>query len=410
MPEAESILRFLGLIVVVGPLLLTMAFGISSLLDRKMDEAKCADGLRRDISGLVASVAVLVGMLAMGTRHIAIGPWNWVVIPGIYHFSVKFVFDRLSVPFASSRSSSPGRSAPSPAATCTASGGTPLLRSVRDLRPRHGDHVAGGDDRDALCGVGLVGYRPPPGRLLPGTFRAVAERALGMGHLSGLRRGAAPGRRGDAPPERRRRLRRPPGRRPLAGSACVGDAGPGARRGAAAPGGRCGEVGPGPVLGLAPEGDGRADSFQRRVLRGPVGALGGFLLLRASPLLALSTGSASPSSPWGWRPRVFAHLAGSVQTDIKSALSFASLSQVGLIVAEIGLGFRYVALVHILGHACLRTLQFVGRRPSARLSQAGERHRRAPAPGWQSLGAVGAPRATPGSIASRWSGAISTPS
>jgi NAD(P)H-quinone oxidoreductase subunit 5 len=28
-------------------------------------------------------------------------------------------------------------------------------------------------------------------------------------------------------------------------------------------------------------------------------------------------------------------------------------------VAEIGLGLRYVALVHLLGHACLRTLQFV---------------------------------------------------
>ena len=56
---------------------------------------------------------------------------------------------------------------------------------------------------------------------------------------------------------------------------------------------------------------------------------------------------------------MFAYLAGSVQTDIKSALSFASLSQVGIIVAEIGLGFRYVALIHILGHACLRTLQFV---------------------------------------------------
>ena len=31
----------------------------------------------------------------------------------------------------------------------------------------------------------------------------------------------------------------------------------------------------------------------------------------------------------------------------------------GLIVAEIGLGYRYVALIHLLGHACLRTLQFV---------------------------------------------------
>ncbi|HVW36649.1 MAG TPA: oxidoreductase, partial [Pirellulales bacterium] len=41
----------------------------------------------------------------------------------------------------------------------------------------------------------------------------------------------------------------------------------------------------------------------------------------------------------------------------------ASLTQVGIIVAEIGLGFRYVALIHIIGHGCLRTLQFV-RAPS----------------------------------------------
>ena len=33
--------------------------------------------------------------------------------------------------------------------------------------------------------------------------------------------------------------------------------------------------------------------------------------------------------------------------------------QVGLIVAEIGLGLRYLALVHLLGNACLRTLQFL---------------------------------------------------
>ena len=31
----------------------------------------------------------------------------------------------------------------------------------------------------------------------------------------------------------------------------------------------------------------------------------------------------------------------------------------GLIVAEIGVGFRYLALIHLLGHACLRTLQFL---------------------------------------------------
>jgi NAD(P)H-quinone oxidoreductase subunit 5 len=91
--------------------------------------------------------------------------------------------------------------------------------------------------------------------------------------------------------------------------------------------------------------------------------LGVFLLLRVSPVL--------DSAPWlgvlvvslGAVTAVFAYLAGRVQADIKSALAFASLTQVGIIIAEIGLGFRYLALVHLLGHACLRTLQFL-RAPS----------------------------------------------
>jgi NAD(P)H-quinone oxidoreductase subunit 5 len=35
------------------------------------------------------------------------------------------------------------------------------------------------------------------------------------------------------------------------------------------------------------------------------------------------------------------------------------LTQVGIIVAEIGCGLRYIALIHIIGHACLRTLQLL---------------------------------------------------
>ena len=91
--------------------------------------------------------------------------------------------------------------------------------------------------------------------------------------------------------------------------------------------------------------------------------LGAFLLLRVSPLLDASFILCSVIVVLGLATAIFAYLFGSVQTDIKSALSFASLSQVGMIVAEIGLGFRYLALVHLIGHACLRTLQFV-RAPS----------------------------------------------
>jgi NADH-quinone oxidoreductase subunit L len=96
--------------------------------------------------------------------------------------------------------------------------------------------------------------------------------------------------------------------------------------------------------------------------------LGAYLLLRISPMLDESLTLSLAVLAIGLVTAGFASFAGRVQTDIKSALSFASLTQVGLIVAEIGLGYfwqplRYFALVHILGHACFRTLQFI-RAPS----------------------------------------------
>ncbi|MEZ6057123.1 MAG: proton-conducting transporter membrane subunit [Planctomycetaceae bacterium] len=91
--------------------------------------------------------------------------------------------------------------------------------------------------------------------------------------------------------------------------------------------------------------------------------LGAYLLLRISPILELSTTLSVIVIVLGLSTAAFGTLIGRVQTDIKSSLSFASLTQVGLIVAEIGFGLRYLALIHLLGHACLRTLQLV-RAPS----------------------------------------------
>ena len=88
-------------------------------------------------------------------------------------------------------------------------------------------------------------------------------------------------------------------------------------------------------------------------------SLGTFLLLRVSPLMERSLVLSCAVVALGLATAVFAYLSGSVQTDIKSALSFASVTQVGLIVAEIGLGLHWIALIHLIGHACLRTLQFV---------------------------------------------------
>jgi NADH-quinone oxidoreductase subunit L len=87
--------------------------------------------------------------------------------------------------------------------------------------------------------------------------------------------------------------------------------------------------------------------------------LGAFLLLRFSSLIERSPLLCAIIVVVGLATAVFAAMAASVQTDIKSSLSFAALVQVGLIVAEIGLGLRWIALIHLIGHACLRTLQFV---------------------------------------------------
>ncbi len=58
-----------------------------------------------------------------------------------------------------------------------------------------------------------------------------------------------------------------------------------------------------------------------------------------------------------------ASMVGRVQTDVKSALGYASVAQVGLIWIEAGLGLETLALVHIAGHASLRTWQLL-RAPS----------------------------------------------
>ena len=44
---------------------------------------------------------------------------------------------------------------------------------------------------------------------------------------------------------------------------------------------------------------------------------------------------------------------------MKSSLAYASLTQVGLIVVEIALGWNRIAFVHLAGHACFRLLQFL---------------------------------------------------
>jgi NAD(P)H-quinone oxidoreductase subunit 5 len=90
---------------------------------------------------------------------------------------------------------------------------------------------------------------------------------------------------------------------------------------------------------------------------------GAFLLLRLSPILERAPLAAGLLVGLGLLTSLHATLVGRAQTDIKSALAYASLTQVGLVWVEIGLGLDRLALAHIVGHGCLRSLQFL-RTPS----------------------------------------------
>lgn len=91
--------------------------------------------------------------------------------------------------------------------------------------------------------------------------------------------------------------------------------------------------------------------------------LGVFLLLRVGPPLERSFLLSAVMVLWGVTTALYGAICARVQTDIKSAIAFATITQVGLIVVEIGMGLYSLALLHLIGHACLRTLQLV-RAPS----------------------------------------------
>jgi len=86
---------------------------------------------------------------------------------------------------------------------------------------------------------------------------------------------------------------------------------------------------------------------------------GCFLLLRSAPLLEHSIAARLLAGGLGAGTAIFAAVTTRVQSDVKSSLAYAALTQVGLIVVEISIGWYTVAFVHMAGHACFRLLQFL---------------------------------------------------
>ena len=86
---------------------------------------------------------------------------------------------------------------------------------------------------------------------------------------------------------------------------------------------------------------------------------GCFLLLRSAPLLEQAAAARVLAGALGAGTALFAGITTRVQSDVKSSLAYASLTQVGLIVVEIAIGWYTIAFVHLAGHACFRLLQFL---------------------------------------------------
>jgi NAD(P)H-quinone oxidoreductase subunit 5 len=91
--------------------------------------------------------------------------------------------------------------------------------------------------------------------------------------------------------------------------------------------------------------------------------MGAYLLLRIEPILKAAPGVQAFTVVTGLLTAVYATMAGRASTDAKTSLAYASMGQVGIIFAEAGMGWAWIALIHTVSHAAVRTLQFL-RAPS----------------------------------------------
>lgn len=361
MSVSEWAVYFLALSVVGAPIALLCVLGLSSLIEWPLSERATNRLVILAIAaGLLSAVAVTALLIDQGVWQFMLDLESWVGIEG-YHFSVELLFDRLSLPFVLLVY-----------VLCAVIGA--FARRYLHREPGYSRFfvlfavfVAGmaltalaGTIEILFAGWELVGLssaflvaffqeRPMPVRngLRVWTVYRISDAAfllaaIVLHHLTGqgdfnVLFGSGPWPKGHAALSESQAL--------IVGLLLV-----------VAAAGKSALV---PFSGWLP-----------RAMEGPTpssavfyGALsvhlGAFLLLRVSPLLEVSALLSGGVVALGLLTAAYAALAVRVQTDIKSALAFASLTQVGLIVAEIGLGFRYLALAHLIGHACLRTLQFL---------------------------------------------------
>ncbi len=90
---------------------------------------------------------------------------------------------------------------------------------------------------------------------------------------------------------------------------------------------------------------------------------GAYLLLRVEPLIRSSAIATGLVIFIGITTAILSTMIHRTCADAKTSLAYASQTQLGIIFAEIGLGWTTLAILHIIGHAMVRTMQFL-RSPS----------------------------------------------
>lgn len=359
----ELAFQTLGTIVVASPAGLLAIFALSALIGRQLTEAVISRVTQVGVLlTLIPALGILALMLATDRRFVAIEFGDWVSIPEEhFHFHLKFIFDRLSIPFL--------------LLTCVLCGVVAAF-TRRYLHREEGfarfflfyavffagivsSALAGtietlfvGWEMVGLSSALLIAYfhqceNPVRNgqrvwsiyRLSDAAFMIAAitmHHMTGEGDLGGLMSsGIWPAGTAAIRPDQAL----------LVGALLIIAA--------------AGKSALFPLTGWLP-----------RAMEGPTpssaifyGALsvhlGAYMLLRVSPVLFVSMTLQILVISLGLVTALFGAVMARVQSDIKVSLVYSSATQVGIIVAEIGLGFCYLALIHIIGHACLRTMQLL---------------------------------------------------
>ncbi len=373
MPDAEQLMTSLGTVVVAAPAVLVAVLGLPALLGTRLTEATTMRAVRSAVAtGLLACIAVLAVMPFAAGRPAVVDLGEWVALRPAgaghehYHFAVEFEFDLLSVALALLSFL--------------------LCGTIGVFAARYLHRETGFNRFFILFALFLFG-------MVTASLADTIETLFVGWEFVGLSSALLVAFFHERPAPPRNGLRvwivyRISDAALLLGAVVLHDmVGEGdfdrIMGGAQWPHGRTTltesqSTALGLLLLFAAAGKSALVPFSGwlpRAMEGPTpssavfyGALsvhlGAFLLLRMNPLIAASVWLAVAIIAMGLITALYASLVVTVQTDIKSALSFASLAQVGLIVAEIGIGhwlpvMWYVALLHLIGHACLRTLQFI---------------------------------------------------